>query len=97
MRNSAELCSSESLCICYKFLSTTLIAIVFLFGFELQLSDRVNGFVLLELPLQKHLLQRAKVPQINRIDNDILMDKSTSATVDTVRSDFHYFITHFIK
>ena len=69
-----------------------LITSAFLFGgLELQISAGVNGFVLLELPLYKHFLQRVKVPQqINPTDNDIPMDKSSSATMDTVKSYFYY-------
>ena len=80
--HSVDLCSSENLRFCCKFLCT-IITSAFLFGgLEQQISAGVNGFVLLELPLYKHFLQRVKVPQqINSTDNDKFMDKSTSATV----------------
>ena len=89
--HSVDLCSSESLRICCRFLCTMLITSAFLHVFEQQISAGVNGFVLLELPLYKHFLQRVKVPQqINPTDNDIPMDKSTSATVvGIVRSYFY--------
>ena len=92
---SGELTASRSLRICYKFLCTYLITTVFLLGFEKQISAEVNGFFLLEQqplykPVPPYSLQRVKVPQINLTDIGILMDRSISDKIRTVRSSFHY-------
>lgn len=83
-----DLCSYESLHIFPKLMCTILITSVFLLGFEQQISAGVNGFVLLELSLYKHVLERVKFPQISPTDNDIRMNISTNATVDTVMKLF---------
>ena len=88
--------ASRSLRICYKFLCTYLITTVFLLGFEKQILVEANGFVLIEQqplykPVPPYSLQRVKVPKINLTDIGILMDRSISDKMSTVRSSFHYF------
>lgn len=92
---SGALAASRNFRICGKFLCTNLITVVLFLGLQQQISVEVNGFVLLELPLYKqvsstYFLQHVKVQQMNPIDIDILMDNSTSATVDMVKSSFRY-------